>query len=153
MLEKMLLPLAAFEPDLVVICAGFDAHAHDPLEAGGLHEVDYEWMTQELVGIAETHCEGRVVSVLEGGYSPAVLRRCVGAHVKALMGLASASAIAAARARCACERRGGGGDVRRAESREDRPPRSFGWCAALRAGGIRPDTDGEMRGPTRCSTM
>ena len=64
MLEKMLLPLAAFAPDLVVICAGFDAHAHDPLEAGGLHEVDYEWMTQELVGIAETHCEGRVVSVL-----------------------------------------------------------------------------------------
>jgi len=49
MLSQMLIPLRAFEPDLIVVSAGFDGHAHDALEAGGLHDRDFEWMTAELV--------------------------------------------------------------------------------------------------------
>ena len=52
MLAKMLVPLRQFAPDLIVVSAGFDAHAHDALEAGGLHDRDYEWMTSELVRAA-----------------------------------------------------------------------------------------------------
>jgi len=89
MMHSLLQPLSQFKPDLIVISAGFDAHAHDPLDAGGLHERDYEWMTSELVAIAETLCEGRLVSVLEGGYRVtggfcASLARAVGAHVSAM---------------------------------------------------------------------
>ena len=61
MLGSILAPLRAFAPDLVVISAGFDAHAHDALEAGGLHDRDYEWMTGELVRIAEASGAGRIV--------------------------------------------------------------------------------------------
>ena len=68
MMQNIFLPLRAFAPDLVVVSAGFDAHAHDALEAGGLHDRDYEWMTSELMRIGEACAGGRVVSVLEGGY-------------------------------------------------------------------------------------
>ena len=57
-MTKILQPLADFKPDLILISAGFDAHAHDPLGAGALHEAEFEWMTAELAAIAETHCEG-----------------------------------------------------------------------------------------------
>ncbi|EOD18226.1 hypothetical protein EMIHUDRAFT_447983 [Emiliania huxleyi CCMP1516] len=90
MSEKLLTPLAAFGPDLVIISAGFDAHAHDPLEAGALLDSDFEWMTAELVGLAERCCDGRLVSLLEGGYQTAggplaSLGRAAAAHVAALM--------------------------------------------------------------------
>ena len=49
LMEKILVPLREFAPDLLLISAGFDAHAHDALEAGGLHDRDYDWMTGELV--------------------------------------------------------------------------------------------------------
>ena len=89
MMSRILAPLRAFAPDLVVISAGFDAHAHDALEAGGLHDRDYEWMTAELVRIAECCANGRIVSVLEGGYQVAggfvsSLARSVGSHVSTL---------------------------------------------------------------------
>lgn len=89
MMTKVLVPLREFAPDLVVISAGFDAHAHDALEAGGLHDRDYEWMTSELVRIAEACAHGRLVSVLEGGYQVAggfssSLARAVGSHVATL---------------------------------------------------------------------
>lgn len=89
LMAKILVPLRAFAPDLLIISAGFDAHAHDALEAGGLHDRDYEWMTSELVRIAEDCAAGRVVSVLEGGYQVAggfvsSLARAVGSHVSAL---------------------------------------------------------------------
>jgi len=89
MMSKLLVPLSQFRPDLIIVSAGFDAHAHDPLEAGGLHEVDFEWMSRELLCIAETCCDGRLVSVLEGGYringGPlASLGRAVAAHVGVL---------------------------------------------------------------------
>lgn len=81
--------LAAFAPDLILISAGFDAHRRDTINHGfiGLVEEDYEWITDYLVRIANKSCEGRVVSVLEGGYriqggvvSP--FARSVAAHVR-----------------------------------------------------------------------
>ena len=89
--DKILPAVAAHEPDLILISAGFDAHAKDDMNSGyiGLLECDYEWVTEELVKIANRHCEGRVVSVLEGGYrihgaTVSPFARSVAAHVRAL---------------------------------------------------------------------
>jgi acetoin utilization deacetylase AcuC-like enzyme len=71
-------------PDLVLISAGFDAHAEDPVGDLGLEIEDFEILTKELVSVAETYCEGRVISVLEGGYNVPILSGCVAAHLHAL---------------------------------------------------------------------
>jgi acetoin utilization deacetylase AcuC-like enzyme len=84
--ETAILPrLDSFHPDLIVISAGFDAHARDPLANLNLLEPDYAWVTQKLMGIADKHAKGRVVSVLEGGYDLEGLAKSVAAHVGALM--------------------------------------------------------------------
>ena len=77
--------LANFKPELILISAGFDAHADDPLAYLELHEVDYTWVTQRIREIADTYAGGRIVSVLEGGYDLAALGRSAVAHVEALM--------------------------------------------------------------------
>lgn len=77
--------LKAFAPDLLILSAGFDGHALDPLAQLNLHEQDFAWITTELTKIAAVHAKGRVVSVLEGGYDIGALSRSVAAHVKALM--------------------------------------------------------------------
>ncbi|HXW27282.1 MAG TPA: histone deacetylase family protein [Xanthobacteraceae bacterium] len=74
-----------FHPDLVVISAGFDAHARDPLANLNLLEADFAWATQKLMEIADADAGGRVVSVLEGGYDLEGLARSAAAHVMALM--------------------------------------------------------------------
>ncbi|MEO6609008.1 MAG: histone deacetylase family protein [Aestuariivirga sp.] len=85
-MENKILPaLNLFEPDLVIISAGFDAHVRDPLGSLELVEDDFAWITLKLMEIAETHCEGRVVSVLEGGYDLQGLAGGVGVHLQALM--------------------------------------------------------------------
>jgi acetoin utilization deacetylase AcuC-like enzyme len=71
-------------PELVLISAGFDAHAEDPVGDLGLEVEDFEVLTRELVSIAETHAEGRIVSVLEGGYNVPILAGSVAAHLEAL---------------------------------------------------------------------
>ncbi len=71
-------------PQLVLISAGFDAHAEDPVGDLGLDVEDFEILTKELVSVAETHAEGRIVSVLEGGYNVPILAGCVAAHLHAL---------------------------------------------------------------------
>jgi acetoin utilization deacetylase AcuC-like enzyme len=71
-------------PQLVLISAGFDAHAEDPVGDLGLGEDDFERLTREVVSIAETHSEGRVVSILEGGYNTSRLAGCVEVHLRAL---------------------------------------------------------------------
>ena len=82
---KVWLPaLERFKPQLVLISAGFDAHAEDPLGGMALLEDDYAWMTSELCALAKRHAEGRVVSMLEGGYSLPALGRSVAAHVAVL---------------------------------------------------------------------
>ena len=90
--ESVLCPrVEKFAPQLILLSAGFDAHAEDPL--GGAHdggpalrEDDFAWLTARAVALADRVCGGRLVSVLEGGYQPQVLRRCVRAHVLALAG-------------------------------------------------------------------
>ena len=85
-METALLPrIEAFAPDLIVISAGFDAHWRDPLANLNLKEPDFTWATQKLMAIADRHCAGRVVSILEGGYDLDGLSRSAAAHVTALM--------------------------------------------------------------------
>ena len=82
----MILPrLRDFRPDLMVISAGFDAHTRDPLANLNLVEADFAWVTQKLMEIADASANGRVVSLLEGGYDLQGLSRSVAAHVTALM--------------------------------------------------------------------
>jgi acetoin utilization deacetylase AcuC-like enzyme len=71
-------------PELVIISAGFDAHAEDPVGDLGLEVEDFETLTREIVSVAETHASGRIVSVLEGGYNVPILAGCVVAHLDAL---------------------------------------------------------------------
>ncbi len=84
MTARILPALDAFKPDFVLISAGFDAHREDPLAQINLTEDDYDWITRELMQIAEKHAGGRVVSVLEGGYNLSALGRSAAAHVGAL---------------------------------------------------------------------
>jgi acetoin utilization deacetylase AcuC-like enzyme len=77
--------LRAFNPQLIIISAGFDAHADDPLAGLNLQDDDYRWVTAELMRVADECCDGRIVSVLEGGYSLSALASCSAVHVQALM--------------------------------------------------------------------
>ncbi len=85
--ETVILPrIDAFRPDLIIISAGFDAHRLDPLANINLVEADFAWITARLLDLADKHCKGRVVSLLEGGYDLEGLARSVAAHVLTLMG-------------------------------------------------------------------
>jgi acetoin utilization deacetylase AcuC-like enzyme len=85
MTEIVLPALRGFRPDLLLISAGFDAHADDPLASLRLQEGDYEWATRALMAVAAECCRGRVVSTLEGGYDLPALAASAAAHVRALM--------------------------------------------------------------------
>jgi acetoin utilization deacetylase AcuC-like enzyme len=86
-LEITILPrIGAFRPDLIVISAGFDGHWRDPLGGLKLVESDFTWVTEQVMEIALRHAQGRVVSVLEGGYDLEGLASSATAHVAALMG-------------------------------------------------------------------
>lgn len=83
--EGELLPAVdGFRPELILVSAGFDAHADDPLAQLELGEEDFAWITERLVEIAAGHSGGRLVSCLEGGYDLPSLGRSVRAHVSAL---------------------------------------------------------------------
>ena len=82
--EKWLPALHNFEPQLIIISAGFDAHREDDLGQLGLVEDDYVWITKRLKEIARDYANNRIVSCLEGGYNLSALGRSVVAHVKAL---------------------------------------------------------------------
>ena len=77
--------LERFQPELIIISAGFDAHADDPLAYLELHEDDYVWITERIREVADTFAQGRIVSALEGGYDLAALGRSAVAHVAALL--------------------------------------------------------------------
>jgi acetoin utilization deacetylase AcuC-like enzyme len=84
--EGVILPrLRNFRPDLIVISAGFDAHMRDPLANLNLVEADFGWVTRKIMEVADASAEGRIVSVLEGGYDLEGLSQSVAAHVTALM--------------------------------------------------------------------
>jgi len=84
--ERTILPaLDAFAPEFLIVSAGFDAHASDPLAQLRLREDDFTWVTRELMAVARRHCGGRLVSSLEGGYDLTALAASVAAHVRELM--------------------------------------------------------------------
>jgi len=83
--ETLWLPaLEKFKPQMIFISAGFDAHREDLLGGMSLVEADYEWITGELKGVAARHSQGRIVSMLEGGYNLSALGRSAVAHVREL---------------------------------------------------------------------
>lgn len=77
--------LHRFQPQLILISAGFDAHAEDPLAYLQLREADYTWITARIREIADRYAAGRIVSVLEGGYHLDATARSAVAHVEALL--------------------------------------------------------------------
>ncbi len=82
--ERILTALRRFAPDFLFVSAGFDAHVRDPIGDMRLWTEDFAWLTDELLGVAADWCEGRVVSVLEGGYDPEAVAQAGAAHVRAL---------------------------------------------------------------------
>jgi acetoin utilization deacetylase AcuC-like enzyme len=78
--------LHEFQPQLVLISAGFDAHAEDDMSHVRLREADYIWITRELKKVADQYANGRIVSTLEGGYNLSALGRSAVAHIDALLG-------------------------------------------------------------------
>ena len=84
--EDQILPtLERHAPEMILISAGFDAHAADPLANLDFVEEDFAWATRALCEFANQHCEGRVVSTLEGGYDLQALAASTAAHVSVLM--------------------------------------------------------------------
>jgi acetoin utilization deacetylase AcuC-like enzyme len=77
--------LQAFQPELLLISAGFDAHKMDPLAQLRLETQDFGWITDRLLGVADIVCPGRVVSALEGGYDLHALAASAATHVRHLM--------------------------------------------------------------------
>jgi acetoin utilization deacetylase AcuC-like enzyme len=87
LLHEVVIPrFRRFRPDLILISAGFDSHESDPLGGLALVESDFAHATRELMRVAEEYAQGRIVSVLEGGYNLDGLKRNVLAHVAALAG-------------------------------------------------------------------
>lgn len=83
--DTLLPALRRFAPELILVSAGFDAHRLDPLAQMALEDEDFGWITGQVMAIADEVCEGRIVSVLEGGYSGEGLAGGAAAHVRALM--------------------------------------------------------------------
>ncbi len=83
-MQKILPAIDSFKPEFIIISAGFDAHIDDPLAHICLSTEFYNWMTWRLMEAAEKHCQGRIVSVLEGGYNLSALPLCVAEHLSVL---------------------------------------------------------------------
>jgi len=82
--EGLMARVDEFSPDLILVSAGFDAHASDPLANQLLEAADFDWATRAILTVARANCGGRVVSSLEGGYDLDALGRSALAHVRAL---------------------------------------------------------------------
>jgi len=83
--DSILPELRRFDPELLIISAGFDAHVDDPLAQLQVQTIDYSWVTEELLKAADECCDGHVISLLEGGYNLGALTASSQAHVRALM--------------------------------------------------------------------
>jgi acetoin utilization deacetylase AcuC-like enzyme len=83
--ETIIPALERFAPGLLIVSAGFDAHIDDPLAQLRVETADFAWLTEQLVGVAQRHCGGRIVSVLEGGYDLHALAAAAAVHVRGLM--------------------------------------------------------------------
>ncbi len=88
-METRWLPaIEKFRPELLFVSAGFDAHFQDGLGNMRWTDDDYVWLAQQIVAIANRHCGGRIISILEGGYNLAALARCAELHIRGLMDMA-----------------------------------------------------------------
>lgn len=85
--DQWLPALAAFQPEVVFVSAGFDAHRDDDMSHVSLTDADFRWVSERIVEVADQFASGRIVSVLEGGYELKSLARCVETHIRVLMGL------------------------------------------------------------------
>lgn len=83
-IEQWVPAMRRFKPELILLSAGFDAHAEDAMSQLALYEPDYYWMTRQFIDIAREYAHGRVISILEGGYELSPLARSVTEHVRAL---------------------------------------------------------------------
>jgi acetoin utilization deacetylase AcuC-like enzyme len=85
--ESWLPELEAFQPQMIFVSAGFDAHREDYLAHLNLVEDDYVWITEMIKGVADRYAGGRIVSTLEGGYALSALGRSATVHIKTLLGI------------------------------------------------------------------
>jgi len=85
--EAWMPALDEFRPELILFSAGFDAHVEDDMAMMRLTDADYGWVTEQMKEIAERHAQGRMVSMLEGGYALSALGRSAVQHIKVLAGL------------------------------------------------------------------
>jgi acetoin utilization deacetylase AcuC-like enzyme len=85
--EHWLPALTEFQPELIFISAGFDAHRDDEMSYINMTDADFRWVTEQIVALAQDSASGRMISVLEGGYELRSLARCVEMHIRVLMGL------------------------------------------------------------------
>lgn len=83
-IDSWLPALHQHKPEMIFISAGFDAHREDEMGQMGLVEADYAWITRQIMDVAKTYSQGRIVSCLEGGYNLSALGRSVVAHLKVL---------------------------------------------------------------------
>ena len=83
--RKSLYVLKVFKPNFILLSAGFDAHKDDPLAQINLESKDYYTLTKRILVLAKKLCDGRVVSILEGGYDLNALKESVDYHVKSLL--------------------------------------------------------------------
>ncbi|KLN60522.1 acetoin utilization protein [Kiloniella spongiae] len=86
--DKIFPAVQNFEPELIIVSAGFDAHREDPLASINLEDEDFGWVSKRIVELSQDLCDGRLVSVLEGGYNTDALARSVALHIRALMNAA-----------------------------------------------------------------
>jgi len=84
--EKILPKIDAFAPQFVILSAGFDAHVDDPLANISLSTEFFGWMSARMMEVADKHCDGRLISLLEGGYNINKLPLCVDEHLQILAG-------------------------------------------------------------------
>ena len=73
------------KPELVLVSAGFDAHARDPIGSLGLQTEDFATLTKQVLGVAATHARGKLIACLEGGYNVDALADSVQAHLEELL--------------------------------------------------------------------
>jgi acetoin utilization deacetylase AcuC-like enzyme len=85
--EKILPQIEAFVPDALIISAGFDAHADDPLAPINLSTEFFGWMSERMMEVADRYAGGRLISMLEGGYNVNRLPLCIEEHLKVLAGI------------------------------------------------------------------
>jgi acetoin utilization deacetylase AcuC-like enzyme len=79
--EKILPKIENFKPEFIIISSGFDAHQDDPLGGMRLSTEFFGWMTERIAELANKHCAGRIISVLEGGYNLDRLPLCIEQHL------------------------------------------------------------------------